>query len=1260
MVPFEILDAENDAPQRFMANHKVTLLGEGQIKLSADDRRHVRTVCDSTVNGLSDWAVENGKTVQIRILDRTEPCEIVLENPMFLPQNDLPQNFQVGLALHRADAELHLTLRPMDGGKEHVFTEVFDRQFPGGRGVQSYQPINIPLPKINGHAELTISVKFLNFVPEEDNHPYLFLANPTVVSQSGNSDQERSLHFVSNNVPSGPWAVAPMPVVAADSEHPVALVLDKKSVPLIQPIQSKITLHEDHGHTILLSATKPASYRFVIDGQVEMECYLAVEPTWVRLPANLLTGHTYMLSIEDKHGIQTLFQTYIAPPRLLTPPNILQELRDATLPGQLFAQGAHRFDALKALAASNPSAKELAQASYALSVLEGGFGNVKLEPIHFPKVAKPDVSIIIPAHNKVEITYYALCSLLLAHNDVSFEVIVVDDASTDETGELEKIVSGIKVIHNEVAKRFIGACNAGVDAARGKYVVLLNNDIEATAGWLDALVDGMTRFNNVGMVGSKLLYPNGKLQDAGGIIWGTGDPWNYGNNQNPWDPRFSYARQADYLCGAALMTTKEIWDEVGGLSQYLAPMYFEDTDLAFKVRDAGYKTYFIPSSVVYHFEGMTSGTDVSKGFKKHQEENRPKFKRKWARAYASHGAIVGKNPDQEKDRGIAGRVLFIDYTTPRADQDAGSYAAIQEIKLVQALGYKVSFLPQNLAHVGKYTAELEKNGVEVIYAPFVLSVEEFLETRGAEFDAFYVTRYYVMQQVQALIRRVAPHAKIIYNNADLHFLRELRRALVSGDPAEMENFQQIRNDELQMIHKADVVLSYNEVEHAVIRSHTDGQVPVMKCPWVVDIPEQGPAFADRAGLSFLGSFMHHPNLEGLNWFLAQVMPMIKQTPKNPIKLSIYGSKMPDEVKKLESDIIDPAGFVEELEDAYHQHRIFVAPLLSGAGIKGKVIGALAHGVPCVLTPTAAEGIGLRHMHDCIIAETPAEWKAAIETLYSDQALWQKISDNARAYMSDSFSTEKGIERMRATFEAVDLLRKLSVGDYKTVMGQNMRTVILHYHLFKNAGTSVDQVLRKNFGNKWITAEFPPAGGNNSAMIGAWIRQNPDAVAFSTHTGAGPVPVVKDVNIISVMFLRDPIERIKSAYRFETKQGVDNFGSVLARHTDFNGYVRTRLALPNDRQCRNFQTNRLASVNPGPENELTRAKAAKKQISLIGYVEEFDASMMKFEELVKPAFPEFKFEPAHANRTKKSSLMDDELHKILLENNQSDIALIQAT
>jgi len=1020
-VPFAALSLEDDAPARFMANRSVALGGKGEVALADDDTRAINTVCASTINGLADWAVENGKTVQINILDANKPCEVVLKNTMFLAKSAQKSVFRVGLAMHRAEAELILKLRPLGGGKVETFTQQFEAEFSGGRSEQAYQPVEIALPRLKDHAQLTISVKYI--VPakkDETNSPYLFLANPVVVPVGGRQNQEQGLHFITNTAAQGPWYVAPLPFVGPSSTDPIKLVTGKASHVLIQPARNTISLLEDHGHSLLLSASRAGSYRLVVNGKSKMNCYLGTDPTWVRLPAELLTGYTYHLTIEDKHGIQTLFQTYVAPPRLLTPTDILQGLNEPKLPGQLFAQGAHRFEALKALTAAGPSAKDLAQASYALSVLEGGFKNVRLKPLDFPKVAKPDVSVIIPAHNKVEVTYYCLCSLLLAPNDVSFEVIVVDDASSDETAQLEDVVSGIKVIHNSVAKRFIGACNGGVDTARGKYVVLLNNDTEVTTGWLDALVDGMTRFKDVGLVGSKLLYPNGKLQDAGGIVWGTGDPWNYGNNQNPWEPRFSYARQADYLCGAAMMTSKDIWDQVGGLSQYLAPMYFEDTDFAFKVRDAGYKTYFIPSSVVYHFEGMTSGTDVSKGFKKHQEENRPKFKRKWARAYAHHGAVKGKDLNLEKDRGITARVLFIDYTTPMPDQDAGSYAAIEEIKLVQALGYKVTFLPQNLAHMGKYTAELEKNGVEVIYAPFVLSVEEFLEQRGAEFDAFYVTRYYVMQQVAKLIRKVAPAAKIIYNNADLHFLRELRRALVSGSPDEMEQFRRVQNEELEMIRLADVVLSYNEVEHAVIRSHTEGQIPVMKCPWVVDVPPKGPKFAERSGLSFLGSFMHHPNVEGLNWFLAQVMPGLPQSAKTPIKLSIYGSKMPAEFKKLKSDVIDPAGFVPELADAYHRHRIFVAPLLSGAGIKGKVIGALAHGIPCVLSPTAAEGIGLRHMHDCMIAQTPAEWRTAIETLYKDQALWQKIADNARAFMADAYSFDKGLGHMQVAFEEVSL------------------------------------------------------------------------------------------------------------------------------------------------------------------------------------------------------------------------------------------------
>ena len=420
------------------------------------------------------------------------------------------------------------------------------------------------------------------------------------------------------------------------------------------------------------------------------------------------------------------------------------------------------------------------QIIHSFNTLEGGHENVRMLPISFPQIDAPDVSIIIPAHNNVEVTYLALCALLVSPNDTTFEVILVDDASTDETAEIEALVSGINVIRNAVPHRFIRACNAGVSAARGKYVLLLNNDTETTVGWLDALCDAFKRFDNVGLVGSKLLYPDGKLQEAGGIIWGNGDPSNYGNRANPWDPRFCYARQADYLSGAAMMTTKAIWEEVGGLSEYLEPMYFEDTDFAFKVREAGYTTWFVPSSIVYHFEGMTSGTDVSTGFKSFQEVNRPKFKRRWVDVFSRHGnehAAV----DFEKDRGVLGRILFIDYTTPRPDKDAGSYAALQEMRLIQSLGYKVTFIPTNLAHFGEYTTCLQKQGIEVICAPFFLSVEDYLSKHSSDYDVIYITRFQVARGVLDQIRSAAPKAKIIFNNADLHFLREIRAAKVNDE-----------------------------------------------------------------------------------------------------------------------------------------------------------------------------------------------------------------------------------------------------------------------------------------------------------------------------------------------------------------------------------------------------------------------------------------------------------------------------------------------
>lgn len=980
------------------------------------------------INKLSDWALMGSETLQIMVRDRARQVSISCNRPIEAHDASNTRTFQAKIACHRAKATLQVHFTDPQRKITETRQIAFDSNFIGGVTAAGYQLVRIPVPpKISGAVEVTFSALYEGYRDDgSGGEPFLFLADIALLSED-HPRQEGALEPLM--LPTAPgsnggayWFSVPLPDVAAPGA-PVSVSAGAIKETLTLPPRPNFEVMENHGHTIVIEAMEAIQMALYVDGDFDRLLSLPPGHTGIRLSNHHFDGATHRISLRDASGTVAFWDLHCVVPAISTPTDILQRETPAPFPDTVFPQMPQRYRSLKALLEAGDPQADFAQLHHALLTLEGGHEKVELRPLSFPEVPKPDVSIVIPAHNKVDVTYLALCSLLLAPNKASFEVIVVDDASTDETAELENLVKGITVLHNAEPQRFIRACNAGVAQARGTYVMLLNNDVEVTAGFLDALIDGMARFPRAGLVGSKLLYPNGRLQDAGGIIWSSGDPWNYGNGQNPNDPRFAYARQVDYLTGAAMLTTKKIWDEVGGLSAYLEPMYFEDTDFSFKVREAGYTTWFIPSSIVYHYEGITSGTDTNgSGFKRFQEINRPKFKRRWAGTYAKLGTD-SRNADLEKDRGIVGRVLFIDYATPRPDEDAGSYAAVQEIRLVQALGYKVTFLPANIAHLGSHTSDLQDMGVEMIYAPYYLNLQEYLEAHAAEFDAVYITRFHVANEVLETLKAHAPRARILFNNADLHFLRELRAARISGNQEDLETARETREAELKVIEKVDVVLSYNGAEHAVIEAYTEGRAKTALTPWVVDIPDKVPPLSKRAGLSFLGSFRHLPNAEGVTWFANQVMPLLAQRDskgQKPQVLSIYGSRMGPDIEALASDTIKPVGFVKDVADAYGRHRIFVAPLLSGAGIKGKVLAAMAHGIPCVLSPIAAEGIGLRSGQDCFVARTPEEWVSAILKLNEDPALWNKISEAARQYMSDNYSFERGKEAMRDAFEMADL------------------------------------------------------------------------------------------------------------------------------------------------------------------------------------------------------------------------------------------------
>ncbi|MBE7213920.1 sulfotransferase family 2 domain-containing protein [Shewanella benthica] len=236
----------------------------------------------------------------------------------------------------------------------------------------------------------------------------------------------------------------------------------------------------------------------------------------------------------------------------------------------------------------------------------------------------------------------------------------------------------------------------------------------------------------------------------------------------------------------------------------------------------------------------------------------------------------------------------------------------------------------------------------------------------------------------------------------------------------------------------------------------------------------------------------------------------------------------------------------------------------------------------------------------------------------------------------------------------------------------MKTVILHYHLFKNAGTSLDAAFKENFSEvdgEWVTKEFPAQPAVNREQVKQWIIDNPQAKCFSSHTAIFPVPIIDGIKIIPVIFMRNPIDRIASAYAFEKKQGGDGFGAVLARNTDLSGYVETRLALPNDRQCRNFHSQRFAQMFGEKQgDELNRSLLALESLPFVGIVEQFSASLEVLELLLNDNDFTVSLKAVEKNvsrSTKKTieqkleeieSLLGRDIYQNLIESNADDYEL----
>ena len=280
-------------------------------------------------------------------------------------------------------------------------------------------------------------------------------------------------------------------------------------------------------------------------------------------------------------------------------------------------------------------------------------------------------------------------------------------------------------------------------------------------------------------------------------------------------------------------------------------------------------------------------------------------------------------------------------------------------------------------------------------------------------DLVYLHRYTNASKYATMVRRYFPDTRIVYSVADLHFLRMERQSDI--DPASVTKAQvaaQKREEMTAMMH-ADSIIVHSPVEAALLRD-AEPSLNVQVVPWTVVSRRPSKPFSERTGTGFVGGFGHPPNADAVHYLLDEILPLVR--PGLPdLKTYLIGSKMPDSIASLQVPGVIPVGFVPELADVLGQLRCTVVPLRYGAGIKGKVLESFAHGLPCIMSEIAAEGLELPSDLAWLVARSPAEFAEKLTLVHEDETLNRKLSQAGLAYIE----TRHGVDVVtKALREAV--------------------------------------------------------------------------------------------------------------------------------------------------------------------------------------------------------------------------------------------------
>ncbi|MBM4311813.1 MAG: glycosyltransferase [Deltaproteobacteria bacterium] len=653
------------------------------------------------------------------------------------------------------------------------------------------------------------------------------------------------------------------------------------------------------------------------------------------------------------------------------------------------------------------AAEELFQTELELFLASGATLAVK------PCIA-PAVSIVLVLHNRAELTYKCLTSLFTI--TTSYELIIVDNASTDATGRLLDALVGAKVVRNSENVHFLRAVNQAAELASGTYLLFLNNDARLLPGALDSAVDLIEADPAIGAVGAQVVRLDGTLQEAGSIIWKDGSCQGYGRDENPRNSEYMFQRDVDYCSGVFLLTSRALFLENGGFDPVFAPAYYEETDYCMRLRARGKRIVYNPGSVVLHVEFASSNSPAEALAL--QKKHREIFRARHAAALAGHCERGAMNilTASCAQRG-AQRVLHIDDCVPHAYLGSGYPRSRDMLEALDALGFGVTFYPLlTLPETWDDVYSDIPRTIEVVAEGGFDRLETFLKTRAGYYTTMIVSRPHNMWIVKKILSRspdVLAGAQLVYDAEAVFCLRDINKSAVQGKSLSRTEQAVVLEEELKPARDADCVVTVSAIEQRMFAEHGCTNVRILGHS--VEPAMTPHAFSARRDFLFAGAFptMDSPNTDSMVWFVEEILPRISARLNQPFKFIIAGHNSQKHLRGLQSQTVDVLGPVDDLTPLYNDCRVFIVPTRYAAGIPYKAHHAAAHGIPLVATGLIAAQLGWVHEQDLLVADSPEDFAEQCVRLYTDEALWNRLRTSAAERIQKECSRAAFIENVRA-------------------------------------------------------------------------------------------------------------------------------------------------------------------------------------------------------------------------------------------------------